>query len=128
MKLVFSKLKYPQHLVDSTVKTYLNSRVSDLSSLRSKTTTENTTRVIIPFKDQESANIVKTHLKDLSVKLQTTVQSVFTSRKIAQEFPTGEQSLCLLTNNVLFINSSVTSAMLVMSDTPVSICPAHGWT
>ena len=59
--------------------------------MRSKATTENTTRVVIPFKDQESANIVKTQLKDLSVKLQTTIQPVFTSRKIAQEFPTGEQ-------------------------------------
>ena len=39
---------------------------------------------------QESANIVKTQLKDLSVKLQTIVQPVFTSRKIAQEFPTSE--------------------------------------
>ena len=29
-------------------------------------------------------------LKDLSVKLQTTVQPLFTSRKIAQEFLTGE--------------------------------------
>ena len=74
----------------STVKTNLNSRVSDQSSLRSKTTTENTTPVIIPFKDQDPTNIVKTHLKDLSMKLQTTVQPVFTSLKIAQEFPAGE--------------------------------------
>ena len=33
---------------------------------------------------------MKTQLKDLSVKLQTIVQPVFTSRKIAQEFPTSE--------------------------------------
>ena len=32
------------------------------------------------------------------------------------------QSLSSLINNVLFIISSVTSAMLVMSDTPVVIC------
>ena len=38
--------------------------------------TENTTQVVIPFKDQESANIVKIQLKDLSAKLQTTVQPV----------------------------------------------------
>ena len=42
-----------------------------------------TTWVVITFKDQESSNIVKTQLKDLSVKLQTIVQPVFTSRKIA---------------------------------------------
>ena len=37
------------------------------------------------FKDQDSANIVKTQLKDLSIKLQTTIQSVFVSRKIGQD-------------------------------------------
>ena len=87
LKSVFSKLKYPKHLVDSTVKTFLNLKVADQPSSRSRSTTENTTRVVIPFKDQESANIVKTQLRDLSVKLQTIVQPVFTSRKIAQEFP-----------------------------------------
>jgi len=42
-------------------------------------------RVIIPFKDQESANYVKKELKGLSIKVQTTVQPVFVSRKIAQD-------------------------------------------
>ena len=85
---MFFKLKYPKHLVDSTVKTFLNLMVAYQSSLRSKSTTENTTRVVIP--NQESANIVKTQLQDLSVKLQTIVQLVFTSHKIAQEFATSE--------------------------------------
>ena len=89
LKSVFCKLKYVKHLVDSTVKTFLNLMVADQPSSRSRSTTENTTRVVIPFKDQESANIVKTQLKDLSVKLQTIVQPVFTSRKIAREFPTN---------------------------------------
>ena len=35
---------------------------------------------------QVSANIVKTQLKDLGAKLQTTVQLMFVSQKIAQEF------------------------------------------
>ncbi|XP_068704763.1 uncharacterized protein [Montipora foliosa] len=90
LKSVFSKLQYPKHLVDSIVKNFLNVRVADQSPLQSKSTTENTTLVVLPFKDQESANIVKTQLKDLSVKLQTIVQPVFTSRKIAQEFPKSE--------------------------------------
>ena len=87
---MFSKLKYPKHLVDSTVETFLNLKVANQSPLLSKSMTENTTRVVIPFKDQQdSVNIVKTQLKGLSVKLQT-VQPVFTSCKIAQEFPTSE--------------------------------------
>ena len=55
--------------MDSTIETFVNLRVADQSLMQSKSTTENTTWVIIPFKDQESANIVKMQLKDLSVKL-----------------------------------------------------------
>ena len=104
LKSVFSKLKYPKHLVDSTVKTFLNLRVADQSLLPSKSTTENTTRIVMPFKDQESANIVKTQLKDLSVKLQTIVQPVFTSRKIAQELPTSEPKPQLIDQQCVVYN------------------------
>ena len=43
------------------------------------------TRVVIPFKDQDSANIVKTQLEDLGIKLQITIQPIFVSRKIGQD-------------------------------------------
>ena len=43
------------------------------------------TRVIISFKDQDSADIVKTQLKDPSIKLQNTIQPIFVSRKIGQD-------------------------------------------
>ena len=90
--------------MDSTVKNSLNLRVADQSLLRSKSMTENTTRVVMPFKDQEPANIVKTQLKDLSVKLQTIVQPVFTSRKIAQEFPTSEPKPQLIDQQCVVYN------------------------
>ena len=93
--------------MDSIVKNFLNLSVADQSPLQSKSTTENTTRVVIPFKDQESANIVKTQLKDLSVKLQTIVQPVFTSRKIAQEFPTSELKPQLIDQQCVVYNFQV---------------------
>ena len=43
------------------------------------------TRVVIPFKEQDSANFVKTKLKDVSLKLHTTIQPVFVSKKIGQD-------------------------------------------
>ena len=43
------------------------------------------TRVVIPFKDQDSAYIVKMQLKDLTIKLQTTIQPIFVSQKIGQD-------------------------------------------
>ena len=44
------------------------------------------------LKDQDSANIVKTQLKDLSIKLQTTVQPVFVSKKIGQDLKECDQT------------------------------------
>lgn len=45
------------------------------------------TRVVMAFKDQQdSAKIVKTQLKDLSLfKLRTTIQPVLVSKKIGQD-------------------------------------------
>ena len=41
--------------------------------------------VVIPLKDQESANLVKTQLNDRSLKFHNTVQPVFVSKKIGQD-------------------------------------------
>ena len=89
---LFSRLDYPHHLINSTINTFINSRVADQQPLQASG--KNVTRVIILFKDQDSANIVKTQLKDLSIKLQTTIQPVFVNRKIGQdlkEFETKPQ-------------------------------------
>ena len=64
------------------------------------------TRVVIPFKDKDSANFVKIQLKDLSLKLQTTVQPVFVSRKIGQDHS-------WLINSALSTNFNITCAMQV---------------
>ena len=45
--------------------------------------------MVIQFKDQESAKYVK-ELKNLSIKVQTTVQPVFVSRKIGQDLKVRE--------------------------------------
>ena len=44
--------------------------------------TDDTVRVILPFRDQISADIVRKQLKDLSLKVHTTIQPVFVSRKL----------------------------------------------
>ena len=46
--------------------------------------------MILSFKDQISADIVKKQLKDLSLKVHTTIQPVFVSRKIEREFSVKE--------------------------------------
>ena len=46
--------------------------------------------MVLPFKDQISADIVKEQLKDLSLKVNTSILPVFASRKIEQELNVKE--------------------------------------
>ena len=52
--------------------------------------TDDTVRVILPFRDQISADIVRKQLKDLSLKVHTIIQPAFVSRKIEQELHVKE--------------------------------------
>ena len=91
LKTVFSRLKYPKHLVNFTIKRFVDSKVCDQQQLLSPAKeADDTVRVILPFKDHISADIVKKQLKDLSLKVHTTIQPVFVSRKIEREFSVKE--------------------------------------
>ena len=90
LKKVFSNLKYPERLINSTINTFLHSRIVDQQPSQTPNETRAIVRVVIPFKDQESANYVKKELRDLSIKVQTTVQPVFVSRKIDQDLKVRE--------------------------------------
>ena len=92
LKSVFSRLKYPKQLVNSTIKRFVDSKVCDQPRpLSTAQGTDNTVRVVLPFKDQNSAEFVKKKtLKDLSLKVNKTIQPVFTSRKLEQELKVKE--------------------------------------
>ena len=91
LKTVFSRLKYPKHLVNSTIKSFVDSKVCDQQRpLSPAKETDDTVRVVLPFKNQISADIVKEQLKDLSLKVNTTIQPVFASRRIEQELNVKE--------------------------------------
>ena len=91
LKTVFSwRLKYPKQLVNSTITSFVDSKVCDQQRpLSPPQETDNTIREI-PFKDQISADIEKKQFKDLSLKVHTTIQPVFVSRKIEQELNVKE--------------------------------------
>ena len=91
LKTIFSRLKYRKHLVNSTIKSFIDSKVCDQQRpLSPPQETDDTNRVVLPFKDQVSADVVKKQLKDLSLKVHTTIQPVFLSRKIEQELNVKE--------------------------------------
>ncbi|PFX34813.1 hypothetical protein AWC38_SpisGene326 [Stylophora pistillata] len=90
LKKVFARLKYPERLVNSTINTFLQSRIVGTQPTQTPKEPISIVRVVIPFKDQESANYVKKELKNLSMKVQTTVQPVFVSRKVGQDLKVRE--------------------------------------
>ena len=59
LKKVFARLKYPERLVNSTINTFLQSRNVDKQPTQTLKEPRAIVRVVIPFKDQESANYVK---------------------------------------------------------------------
>jgi len=86
---VFSRLKYLQHLINSTVKSFIASNVEDPQP--TPVPKENpTVRIVLPFKDQDSADLVRKQLKDLSLKTHTIIQPVFVSDKIQRELKVHE--------------------------------------
>ena len=95
--LIFSRLDYPHHLINSTINTFINSSVADQQPLQAsgRLAGNDVTRVVMLFKDQDSANI-KIQLKDLSIKLQNTIQPLFVSRKIGQDLKECERKLQLV--------------------------------
>ena len=69
-----------------------------------------TVRTVLPFKDQDSADLVRKQLKDLSLKTHIVIQPVFVSDKIQRELKVHEIKL----TNVKFINFNVICAMQAM--------------
>ena len=51
LKTVFSRLKYPKHLVNSTIRSFVDSKVCDQQQpLSPSQETDDTCRVVLPFK------------------------------------------------------------------------------
>ena len=91
LKTTFSRLKYPKQLVNSTIKIFVDSKLCDQQRpLSPSKEMDDTVPVVLPFKDQISADIVKEQLKHLSLKVNTTIQPLFASRKIEQELNVKE--------------------------------------
>ena len=83
----FSRSKYPIHLVNSTIKSFVDSKVCDQQQPLSP--------AVLPFKDQISADMyvsmVKENLKGLNLKVNTTIEPVLARRKIEQELNVKEE-------------------------------------
>ena len=61
------------------------------SAFISATDESPTVRIVLPFKDQDSADFVRKQLNDLSHKTRTVIQPVFVSNKIEQKLKVQEK-------------------------------------
>ena len=85
LKAVFLKLRYPERFIDSTISRFNHSLAHDQTRTVSTVTTDNPIRIIVPFKDQISADIVRRDLRDLSAKINKNLQPILTSTKLIQD-------------------------------------------
>ena len=89
LKEIFTRLHYPEHLVQNTIRSFFEMKVTG-STRRPKQADETPLRIPLPFKDQRSANKLCEQLRDLSQKINTEVHPVFTSRQIKDELKPKE--------------------------------------
>ena len=89
-KEIFSRLRYPDDLVQSTIRRFIESKVSDDSHTRLGDKREAPVRIVLPYKDQKSANVVRKQLADLIRKISEDISPVYTSRKIKNEIKVRE--------------------------------------
>ncbi|CAH3175877.1 unnamed protein product [Porites lobata] len=84
---IFLKLKFPEKLINSTITRFIESR----NQQQVRDVQRNApVRIILPFKDQRSADIVRRQLSDLGKKINSDIRPVFTSKKIADDIRVAE--------------------------------------
>ena len=78
LKMTFSCLCYPKELVQSTIHQFIESKVSeDALTQQQELKKQDPIRIVLPFKDQKSANSVRRQLGDLSRPLFKQIEIFF---------------------------------------------------
>ena len=90
LKDIFSRLRYPDDLVQPTIRRFIESKVFEDSHTRLADKREPPVRIVLPYKDQKCANVVRKQLADLSRKINVDISPVYTSRKIKDEIKVRE--------------------------------------
>lgn len=94
LKETFARLHYPESLVQSAIRQFVEAKVVTEDACprqQDPGQQEVPIRVVLPYKDQKSANSVRRQLSDLSRKINSEIQPVYTSRKISDEIKVREQ-------------------------------------
>ena len=100
LKNIFKRLKYPEDLINRTVKNFVDYVQSDAQKPPQAQYQGKTVRIVLPYKDQKSANVLRRRLKDLSVKIGNTIEivPVFIKRKIESHLKHRENKPNVINN------------------------------
>ena len=100
--MVFTKLKYPDNLINSAVKKCVDSKIAGQNPLPREN--QDAVRIVIPFKDQASVDIVKKRIDRLSVNIGHPIQPVFVSRKLNEDLKAREVKPAIVNRQCLVYN------------------------
>ena len=87
LRTIFSKLRYPNTLVNSTIERVKKGTDKEPHAV---TPSEPSVYIKLPFKDQRSANRVRREIHSLGSMINVNVKPVFTSRKLSQTLSVKE--------------------------------------
>ena len=100
-----SSLSSEKRIKKSTVSHFVTSVRSENREVQAQTTNENDVhRVVLPFKDQKSADAVRKQLSDLSNKIDHTLQPMFKSRKIYEDIKICEPKPAIISQQCVVYN------------------------
>ena len=114
LRTMFSKLRYPKTLVDSTINKFSQEPDKEIHTVPS---VDPSVYIVLPFKDQRSADRVCKDIYSLGAKIDFNVKPVFTSRKLSQTLSVRKTSPRSSTLNALYTYFNVICAMQIMSGT-----------
>ena len=106
LKSMFSKLKYPKDLVDSIVSAFFKSKLSSEPSPHFEYE-QPLIRIVSPFKDQKSADVLRKQLDSLGNKIGMSLRPVYPNRKLRDVLSMKEPNPLWSTNRVLSIDLNV---------------------
>ena len=89
LKKGFALLYYPDTVVKNTIsRHFIEAKFTENARLKQRVSNEldAPVRIVVPYKEQKSANAVRHQRRDLSRKIDFDVQPVYTSQKIKEQF------------------------------------------
>ena len=84
---MFSKLRYPKTLVDSSINKFRQEPDKEIHTVPSA---DPSVYIVLSFKDQRSGDRVRKDTYSLGAKIDVNVKPVFTSRKLSQTLSVKE--------------------------------------